>query len=108
MIKFRIHFKIYEGKRCKFGKVFKKYQNYRFFDILLDILHKMKENLGHGHVERELLSFQRKISNFSCYPWKKTGFPVLTLLFHLSLHKIWLSHLHKNYICEISNNRGIR
>ena len=35
--------------------------NYRFFDIFLDILHKMKENLGQEYVERELLSFQEKI-----------------------------------------------
>ena len=32
----------------------KRCQNYRFFDIFLDILHKMKENLGQEHVKREL------------------------------------------------------
>ena len=52
MIKFRIYPKIWERERCKFGEVFKKCQNYRFFDILLDILHKMKENLGQEHLER--------------------------------------------------------
>ena len=48
-------------ERCKFGKVFKKRQNYKFFDIFLDILHKMKENLGQEHVKRGFLSFQGKI-----------------------------------------------
>ena len=80
-----------------------------FFDIYLDILHKMKENLGQEHVERGLLSFQGKIGTiFSPIPGKMTIFPVLTLLFHSSLPKIWLSHLHKYYIFEISNNRAIR
>ena len=45
-------------ERCKFGKVLKKCENYRFFDIFLDILHKMKENLDQEHVRRGLLSFQ--------------------------------------------------
>ena len=47
MIKFRIHPKIYKGETCNFGKVFEKCQNYKcFFDIFLDILLKMKDNLG--------------------------------------------------------------
>ena len=46
MIKFRIHFKIWEEKKCKFGEVLGKCQNYRFFDIFLDIPDKMKDNLG--------------------------------------------------------------
>ena len=46
MIKFRIHPKIWEGQRCKFGKVYKKCQNYRFLEIFWDILDKMKDNLG--------------------------------------------------------------
>ena len=46
MIKLRIHSKIWEGERCKFGKVLKKCENYRFFDISWDILNKMKDNLG--------------------------------------------------------------
>ena len=57
MIKCRIHPKIWESvKKC---------QNYRFFDIFLDILHKMKENLGQEgqRVKRGLLSFQGKIWN---------------------------------------------
>ena len=45
-------------ERCKFGKVLKKCENYRLFDIFLDILHKMKENLDQEHVRRGLLSFQ--------------------------------------------------
>ena len=47
MIKFQIHPKISEGERCKFGKVFEKCQNYRFFFFIFwDILNKMKDNLG--------------------------------------------------------------
>ena len=38
----------------------KKRQNYRFFDICLDILHKMKENLGQEHVKSGFLFFQGK------------------------------------------------
>ena len=40
---------------------------------------------------------------------KKDGlFSVVTLLFRLSLPKIWLSHPHKNNIFEMSDNRVIR
>ena len=62
MIKFRIKPKIWEGERCKFGKVFKnvKITGYRHL-IFLDILHKMKENLGQEHVKWGLLSFQSKL-----------------------------------------------
>ena len=82
MIKFRIRPKVQEGERCKFGKVFTKCQNYRFFDIFLDILYKMKESLGQEHVKWGLLSFQGKIEkNVPDFPGKKTVFPVLTLLF---------------------------
>ena len=94
MIKFRIHPSIEEGERCKFEEVLKKCQNYRLFDIFLDILHKMKENLSQEHVKGRLLSFQGKNwNNFAFYPWKMTAFPVLTLFFQPSLPKIWLSHL---------------
>ena len=49
--------------------------NYRFFDILLDILHKMEENLGQEHVKGGLLSFQGKSwENFPSYPWKNNSF----------------------------------
>ena len=41
MIKFRIHPKILEGERYKFGKVLEKCQNYRFFDIFWDIFNKI-------------------------------------------------------------------
>ena len=69
----------------------------------------MKENLGQEHVKRGLLSFQGKNwNNFPDIPGgKMTVFPVLILLFHPSLPKILLSHLHKNYIFEISNKRAI-
>ena len=71
----------------------------------------MKEKLAQEHVEK---AFNYSIlpgenwNNFPYYSWKMTVFPVLTLLFHPSLPKMWLSHLHKNYISEIRNNRAIR
>ena len=87
----------------------KKCQHSRFFDIFLDVLHKMKENLGHEHVERGILSFHGKIGTIlAAIPGKMTVFPVLNLLFQPSLPKSWLSHLHKNYNFEISNNSAIR
>ena len=43
MIKFRIHPKIKEGRGVKLGKCKK---NVKVFDIFLDILHKLKGNLG--------------------------------------------------------------
>ena len=49
------------GKGANSGKCWKKCQNYRFLDIFLDILHKMKKNLGQERVETGLLSFQGKI-----------------------------------------------
>ena len=68
----------------------------------------MKENLGQEHVKRGLLSSQGKIGKIDPdFPGKMIVFPVLTVLFHLSLPKIWLSHPHKNYISEMSNNRAI-
>ena len=42
-----------------------KCQNYRFFDIFLDLLHKMKENLGQERVKERLLSFQGKIGTIA-------------------------------------------
>ena len=53
MIKFKIHPKIWERERCKFGKV--------FFDIFWNILNKMKDNLGQECVKGRPLSFQGKI-----------------------------------------------
>ena len=97
MIKFKIHSKIWEGEWCKFGKVLEKCQNYWFFEIFWDILNKMKDNLGQECVKGGLLSFQGKIGTiFSVFIGKMTVFPVLTLLFHLSLPKTWLSHPQKN------------
>ena len=109
MIKFKIYPKIWEEEMCKFGEALKKCQSYRFSDIFLDILHKMKKNLDQEHVKRGLPSFQGKIGTISsAIPGKMTVFPVLTLLFHPSFPKIWLSHLNKNYIFEISDNKTIR
>ena len=62
MIKFRIHPKIEEGESCKFGSV-KTCPNYRFFDIFLDILHKMNLNLGQERVKKGPLSVQGKSWN---------------------------------------------
>ena len=59
-------------------------QNYRFFDIF----HKMKENLGHEH---GFYPSREKIGTiFPAIPGKMTVFPVLLMLFHQSLPKIWL------------------
>ena len=56
----------------------------------------MKDNLGEECVKGGLLSFQDKIeTTASDFPGKMTVFPVLTLLFHLSLPKIWLFHPNK-------------
>ena len=60
----------------------------------------MKENLDQEHVKG---GFQDKIGKIaSDFPGKMTVFSVLTLLFHLSLPEICLSHPHKNYISEMS------
>ena len=62
-----------------------------------------KEGGGGG-----LLSFQGKLGTTDTdFPGKMTFFTVLTLLFRLFLPKIGLSHPHKNYIFEMSNNRAI-
>ena len=108
MVKFRIYSKIWEGERCKFAKVLEKCQNYRFFYTFSDILDKMNDNLDQECVKGVLLSFQAKLGPTAAdFPGKITVFPVVTLLLHLSLNKIWLSHPHKNYIVEMSNNRSI-
>ena len=59
MIKFRIYPKIYEGKGVNLRKC-KKCQNYKFLDIFLDILYKLKGNLGPEHVKGWPPSFQDK------------------------------------------------
>ena len=75
MIKFRIYPNIWERERCKVGEVLKNCQNYRFFDIFLDISHKLKGNLGQEHVKRGPPSFQGKNwNNCPCYPWKNYSF----------------------------------
>ena len=85
MITFRIRPK-FRGERCKFGKVLEKYQNYRFFDIFLDILQKMKKNLGQERVKRGLLSFQDKIGTIAPdFPGKMTVFFSFVSNFPLSL-----------------------
>ena len=70
-----------------------------FFDIFLDISHKLKGNLGQEHVKGGLYASRLKIGTiFPAIPGKMIVFPVLSLLFHQSLSKIWLSYLNKNYI----------
>ena len=61
MIKFEISSKIWEGERCKFWKVLGKCQNYRFFDIFLGILHKMKWNLSQECVKRGFYPIRAKL-----------------------------------------------
>ena len=79
-----------------------------FFDIFLDILHKMKENFGQEHVKRGLYPSREKIeTSFPSIPEKMTVFSSFGPTFHPFLPKIWLSHPNKNYIFEISDNRAI-
>ena len=40
-------------------------QNYKFFDIFLDILHKMKDNLGQERVKGGVYSSMAKIGTIS-------------------------------------------
>ena len=69
----------------------------------------MKDKLGQECVKGMFLSIQGKIETIaSDFPGKLTVFPVLTIIFHLCLPKIWLSHPNKNYVFELSNNRPIR
>ena len=65
-------------------------KNYRFFDIFLDILHKLKRNLGQEHVKKGAsILLGQKLEQFSLtIPGKMTVFQVLSLLFHLSLPTI--------------------
>ena len=80
-----------------------KCQNYKFFDIFWDIINKMKDNL-----EQEWVSILPG-ENWKIllqFPWKNDSFH-FTLIFRLSLPKIWLSRPDKNYIFEMSNNRSI-
>ena len=60
--------------------------------------------------KRGFLPFQGKIeATVAVFPGKNDSFfLVLIQLFSLSISKIWLSHLHKNYIFEMSNNTAIR
>ena len=55
MIKFRIHSKMWEGKRCKFGKALKNVKIIGLFDIFWDILNKMKDNLCQECIKGELI-----------------------------------------------------
>ena len=65
MIKFQIHPKIWEGDRCKYGKLFEKCQNYRFFDIFWDILNKMNNNLGQECIKGGFYPSRAKLKQLS-------------------------------------------
>ena len=108
MIEFRINPNLGGGGRgVNVKKCLKKVKIIDFFYIFLDSLHKMKENLDQEHVKVGLPSFQGKIGKIAFDFAGKMTVSSLTLLFHLSLPKIWLSHPHKNYISEMRNNRAI-
>ena len=50
-------------------------KNYRFFDIFLDILHKLKGNMGQEHVKKSLYPSGAKIGTiFPAIPGKMTVF----------------------------------
>ena len=85
MIKFRIYPKIWQGERSKFGKVLEKCQNYRFLDILWDILDKMKDNLGQECVKRGSILPGQNWNNHPWFPWKYDSFSSLDPTFYLSL-----------------------
>ena len=70
--------------RSKFGEIFKRCRNYRFFDIFWDILDRRKGNFGQECRKRGPLSFQGKIEKIADSVTKVFG-----LLFHLSISKIW-------------------
>ena len=56
----------------------------------------MKDNLDQECVKRGFISLEGRIGTISFdFPGKMTVFPVWSLLFHLSLLKIWLSHSQK-------------
>ena len=80
----------------KFGEVLKKCQNYRFFDIFLDILHKIIEkNWGQEHVKGGFYTSRKKLEQFSLLSLENDSFAVLTLLFHPSLLESGFSALTK-------------
>ena len=108
MIKFRIYPQNLGGGEVSIWESLGKCQNYSFFDIFLDILHKVKDNLGHERVKRGFYPSRATLEQFPLIPLEKIQFfSILSLLFRLSRPKIWLTHLDKSYIFEISNNRAI-
>ena len=68
----------------------------------------MKDNLGQECIKVDFYPSREKLKQLPLILMEKGQFfPVLTLLFHLSCPKIWLSHPNKSYIFEMSNNRAI-
>ena len=100
-----LSYKIWEGKKCKFGKVSKKCKDYGLFDIFWDMLDKGKGTLGQmgasdsssTQLEQLPLTSLEKWQLFQFWPYfstsasLKSGIPT-----------------HKMYIFGISNNRAIR
>ena len=77
---------------------------FRVFALFLDLrgISSHKGSMG------GLCIFQGQIGKITPQnPGKSGNFLVLTLFFHLSLSKIWLIRLHKNYIFEIIKDRAI-
>ena len=84
-----------------------KFQNLLLFYIFWDILNKIKNNLCQKCVKERHLSLQSKFETIAPgFLGKMMVFSSFSLLFHLSLPKIWFSHPHKNYIFGMSNNRA--
>ena len=105
MVKFRIH--SLGGRKVQIWESVKKCQNLLFFDIFCNILNKMKDNFCQECVKGGLYLSRANLKQLPLISLEKCFFPVLTLLLHLSLHKIWLSEPHKNYSFEMSDNRAI-
>ena len=80
-----------------------------FFDIFWDILDEKKSNLNQECVKSRLLSFQGQIGTIAPYfSGKMKVFPVLALLFYLSLLKVKHFYPYKIYIFGLRNSRAIR
>ena len=86
-----------------FGKMLEECQNYGCFDIFWDTLYKMKDNLDRECVKVGFYPSnpsKEKLAHFSLFLFslENYSFPVLTLLFCLSLLTISFSHRRKNLI----------
>ena len=57
---------------CKFGKMLKKCQNYKFFDIVWDILNKMTDNLSQECVKGASILQRKSGTTAPDFPGKMT------------------------------------